>query len=382
MLMAMAKLMDTQQVGYYTLALSITNPIMMFSMLQLRAMHVTDVKEQYSYGNYLGVRLLTNGLAAVVLAIVLLILTGQYEGLVYGVIFLVFFNKAIESTSDISYAVMQKHERLDKVAKSMMLRQAGGAAVLIVVLWLTGSILWAVAAIGLWWLAILLFYDRKNVKSFSDWKPQWNFMAFKVILLTGIPLGITRGLISLNESVPRYFVEGYMGTSTQGIFSAMAYTMTVAYLCMEALGYSAVARLAQYYVKNRKSYIKLLLKVVFVSLMTGLIPILIALVAGRQILALLYNEVYAQQPGVFVLLLVVAAGKMVSSMLNHGMNAARCFKVQVPLNLISLVVVVINCMWLIPLYGLMGAALAMLIGVLTKISGSILILFYAIKKRQ
>lgn len=381
MLMAMTKMLDTEQVGYYTLALSITNPIIMFSMLQLRAVHVTDVNEEHPYGCYLGVRLLTNTIAAILMAVVLVALTGRYDWVVYGVIFFVFANKAIESTADISYAVMQKHERLDKVAKSIMLRQGFGAVVLIGVLWLTGNLICGVIAIGLCWLAVLLFYDRKNVMVFSEWKPIWNPTAFKIIILTGIPLGITRGLISLDESMPRYFVEGYLGTSTQGIFSAMAYAMTVAYLCMEALGYSAMPRLAKYYVSKKKAFVKLLFKVVFIAMILGFIPVLVGLIAGRQILSLLYTADYAQQPGVFILLLIVAAFKMVSSMLNHGMNAARYFKVQVPLNLIGLIVSTLACIWLIPIYGLRGGAVAMLLGVFSKILGSILILFHAINKK-
>lgn len=382
MLMVMTKMMDTEQVGYYTLSLSITNPIIMFSMLQLRAVHVTDIRDEHRYGCYLGVRLLTNGVAALVLIGVLAVLAGRYDGLVYGIIFIVFANKAIESTADITYAVLQKHERLDKVAKSTILRQGAGAAALIGTLWLTNNLLLGVAAIGICWLAVLFLYDQKNVSVFETWKPRWNLQAYKSIILAGIPLGITRGLISLNESIPRFFIEGYQGTSAQGIFSAMAYAMTVAHLCMEALGYSAIPRLAKYYIKNKKAYVKLLFKIVFVASILGLIPAFIGIIWGRKILILLYNDNYAQNPTVFVLLLLVASGKMVSSMLNHGMNAARYFKSQVPLSIVALVITGLFCILLLPKYGLIGGALAMLIGVFSKIVGSILILLHAIKNNN
>lgn len=380
MLMVMTKMMDTEQVGYYTLSLSITNPIIMFSMLQLRAVHVTDIRDEHRYGCYLGVRLLTNGVAALVLIGVLAVLAGRYDGLVYGIIFIVFANKAIESTADITYAVLQKHERLDKVAKSTILRQGAGAAALIGTLWLTNNLLLGVAAIGICWLAVLFLYDQKNVSVFETWKPRWNLQAYKSIILAGIPLGITRGLISLNESIPRFFIEGHQGTSAQGIFSAMAYAMTVAYLCIEALGYSAIARLARYYNENPRAYVRLLFKVTAFAFLIGVVGVAITITAGRQILSLLYTPEYAENPEVFVWLMVLISGKMVSSMLNHGMNAARYFKSQVPLNILQLLITSGCCLWMIPLYGLKGAVWGMLVGMIFKIVGSIIVIKLALKQ--
>ncbi|MBP6124350.1 MAG: oligosaccharide flippase family protein [Phycisphaerae bacterium] len=378
-LMIIAKMTDTEHAGYYTLALSITGPIIMFTMLQLRAAYVTDVCEEYPYGYYIGVRLFTNVLAALVLGGVLLFMKGRYEAIVYGVIFVVFLNKAIESTADIFYGVMQKHDRLDKVAISTMLRQGGGALVLFAALWLTGSLLCGVIAIGFCWLAVLFFYDCKNAEVFEKCQPLFEPRAYKMIILTGIPLGITRGLIALDESIPRYFVEGYLGTSEQGIFSAMAYVITAAYLFVEALGYSVAARLARYYNYNQKIYIRVLLKVTAIAFLMGFGCVLVALAAGRQLLTILYSPEYAKYPDVFVWLMVLATGKMISSMLNHGMNATRYFKSQVPLNVFSVLITAGCCMPLVPLYGLKGAVWAMLGGVIVKIAGSIFVIQHALK---
>jgi O-antigen/teichoic acid export membrane protein len=172
-----------------------------------------------------------------------------------------------------------------------------------------------------------------------------------------------------------------MGTSSQGIFSAMAYTMTVAYLCMEAVGYSAIARLSRYYVSNRRHYLRLLTKIVTVSLFMGLFAVLIAGFAGRYILTLLYSPEYAEESDVFVWLIVVVAGKMILSMLNHGMNAARYFKVQVPLNLFGLLVATIGCVVLVPPYGMIGAAWAMLAGVAVRILGSLIVIALAVHSK-
>ncbi len=382
MLIVMAKLLDIEQVGYYTLALSIISPIMMFSMLQLRTVLVTDVHESFSFGDYFGVRLFTNGLTGLVVLGVIASLFGRYGLVVCGVIFIVFLNKAIESTADISFAVLQKQERLDKAAISMVLKNVFAVVALSVVLWATGSILMGAISIGFCWLAVLLFYDRPNVELFEKWKPHWRWKAVGIILLVGLPLGVTRGFIALNDSIPRYFIEGYLGTSSQAVFAAMAYTVTAAGRCIESLGYSAAARLARYYAINRKAYMKLLLKMLCVSIGLGLLTIFVGVVGGRQILAFVYKAEYAQQPDVFVWLLIVAAGKMVASILNHGMNAARYFKAQVPLNIISLLVAAMGCVWLVPQYGLKGAAWAMLCAITAKIMGSLFVIRLALKQKN
>ncbi len=382
MLILITKFLTVEEVGYYSLALAITSPLVLFSMLQLRTVELTDTQGKYSFGDYLGLRLLTNIIALCILIAILLALAGRYEIAAYLTILLMFINKSIEAVSDICYGVMQKHERLDKVSRSLIYRNVGAVVILYLMLLLTNNLMFGLIGIGLWWLFLLFAYDQRNVSFFESCSPVLKFRRIYKIFKISAPLGVSRGMISLNESVPRYFIEGYLGTASLAIFTPMAYTVTGAYRCIEALGYSAAAKLAKYFINNRKGYLKLLVMLIIIAALLGAGLIIIGIFFGEHILRLLYTETYAEKPSVFVWLLVVAAFKMISSMLNHGLNATRRFKVQVPLNIISVVFCFVFSIFSIPRYGIKGAAWAILVSILVKIIGSLLVICLALKKSK
>jgi len=378
-LMVMAKLLPIEEVGYYALALAIATPVIMFSMLQLRAVLFTDVQSRYRFGDYLGVRLVTNSIAAVTVLFILIYLGGRYDITVHYVIFFVLINKAIESTSDMSYGLMQKHERLDKAAQSRIYRNVVAVILVFLALYFTHNLLLGVLAIGLWWLLILLLFDRRNVKRFEPWIPRFNLKNLLHIMWLGLPMGIARGIISLNTSTPRYFIETHMGVDSLGVFAAMAYTVIGSGRIIEALGYSAGARLAKYFRHNRRAYLRLLVKMIAMAILMASVSVLVGTLFGEEILTVLYNKDYAKHPDVFFWLLIVAGGNMISSMLNYGMISARRFKSLVPLSILFFSVCFVGCWFLIPTYGMKGAAWAMLLSIISRIMCSLVILAWAIK---
>lgn len=379
MLMVMAKLLPPEQVGYYALALAITSPVMMLSMLQLRAVQVTDIENRYQFADYLGVRLTTNVASALITFGIMVILIGRYSFVVYVLIFIVLINKAIQATGDITYGLMQKHERLDRVAKSRIYRNVGAVFLLFVVLYFTRHLLLGVLAVGLWWLFILLTFDRRNVGRYTYWMPRFHPKDLLHIMWIGLPMGVARGLVSLDQSIPRYFIEAHLGAGNLAVFAGMAYTVIAAGQCIEALGYATAARLAKYFVTSRSSYLRLLSKMLAIAALIALATVLLGVLFGEQFLTLVYRKEYASQPVVFTWLLVVAGARMISSMLWHGLIAARRFKSQVPLSSIFLFISFVGCWFLVPTYGMKGAAWAMMLSVVVRILGSTIVIALAVK---
>jgi hypothetical protein len=52
MLMVLTKLLPAAEVGYYVLGLAITVPVILFSMLQLRAVQVTDARNLNKFEDF------------------------------------------------------------------------------------------------------------------------------------------------------------------------------------------------------------------------------------------------------------------------------------------------------------------------------------------
>src|SRR5436190_15785492 len=66
-LIVLAKLGSAEAVGQFALGLAVTAPIMLFANLQLASLQATDSTGEYRFGHYLALRLITTGLALVVI---------------------------------------------------------------------------------------------------------------------------------------------------------------------------------------------------------------------------------------------------------------------------------------------------------------------------
>ena len=204
------------------------------------------------------------------------------------------------------------------------------------VVYLTASIAWGALALAGVWGLLLIAYDIPNgirlLDQGDNLRPCWDLPALVRLAWLALPLGIVMMLISLNANIPRYFIEHYWGERELGIFAALAYLMVAGNTVVGALGQSASPRLARYYAEgNAWAFRRLLVKLVGLGAGLGIVGLLVALVAGRFILTLLYKPEYAEHAGLFAWLMTAATVSYVASFLGYGMTAARYFRSQLPL---------------------------------------------------
>lgn len=400
MVILIAKLGSPEMVGQFTLGLAITAPIVMFTNLQLRAIQATDAKRQYLFGDYLGLRLISTGLA--LLLIVSVTLTAGYHWQTSLIILIIGLAKAFEAISDVFYGLMQQHERMDRIAISMMIKGPLSLLLLGVGVTITNSALWGAVGLAVAWAIVLVCYDihsgalmlngllgtPQSERSGSRnlvvaLKPRWHLETLKQLIWLSLPLGVVMMLISLNSNIPRYFIERYLGERELGFFAAIAYLMVVGSMVVNALGESANPRLARYYAaRNSTAFRTLLFKLLLIGALLGGTGVLVALVAGRQILTLLYRPEYAQYADLFVWLMLATGINYVSSFLGYGMTAARYFRIQIPIFASVTTTSAIVCFWLIPTMGLLGAAIALLLATIVQVVISSGVIIYALHKLQ
>lgn len=373
-LVTLTKLGSPEMVGQFTLGLAVTSPVFLFSNLQLRTLMATDAKQEYHFGDYLGLRLVTVFLALLVI-LGLTFAVGYHENT--ALIILIFgLAKAIESISDIFYGFLQQHERMDRIAKSMIMKgllslMAVGSAI-----YFTGNVVWAVVALCAAWVLILLGYDifshnlikihrlhihsDNNVRKIRfEAQPRWHLKKLTKLILLGLPLGFVMMLISLDGNIPRYFIESYLGQRELGIFAAIAYLQVASNTLVLALGESAVPRLAKYYASsNHLAFRKLVLKLISIVTLLGIGGVLVAVVGGQQILSLIYKPEYAENSNLFVGIMVAAAIGYIASIFGYAATARQQIRYQpVILGAVG-IVSLITCFYLIPIYGLWGAIAA------------------------
>ncbi len=382
-LVVLSKFGSVEMVGLFTLGLSITAPIIQFTNLQLRSILATDTKQNHSFADYFGVRIFTTVVGIFLLFIVVMV--PNYSSYTRLIIILIGVSKGFEAFSDIFWGLFQQHERMDKIAKSQIVR--GILTVLLIVLILSQSqnLSLAVGCMALFWGGHLWWYDIGNGKkelchlsstmTFCTCAPRFNVAILTQLIRFSLPMGVIALLTSLNINIPRYIIEAKLGIEQLGIFSALSYVMVAENIIVNALGQSIIHKMAVAYIeKQRGRFYRLLMGVCAVSIIIGIGGTLFVAIAGERILTILYAPLYAQYHQIFLLLMIAAIIINLVSLINYALTATRSFMSQLYLSIFSAVCMFLVSVWLIPVYGLKGASFSILIIAVLQILGSLFVL--------
>jgi O-antigen/teichoic acid export membrane protein len=169
-------------------------------------------------------------------------------------------------------------------------------------------------------------------------------------------------LASINLNMPRYFIHAWMGDYQLGIFSALAYTTVAITLVSDSLGHCAIPRLSRLYAGQQfPEFRAFLMKLLALSGVLGLSGLVVAQVLGERLLRLIYGLEYAVHSRVFTELMLATAIHCVASVFTVGIMSARRFRIQVPLYALMVGANALACAMWVPLAGLNGGAMAMVV---------------------
>jgi O-antigen/teichoic acid export membrane protein len=393
MLSVLAKLGTPAMVGQFVLALAITTPVMAFFMLQLREVQATDARRDYRFGDYLALRLTATALALALIAGIAL--ASGYRRETVLVILAAAVSVAINSISDTVHGLLQRHERLDRIAQSLLVKGPLSLVALTGTMLVTGRVFYAVLAVAASRLIVLVFWDFPNAARVlhggslpagtstgirGNLLPRWHAQSLLSLAQLSLPLGVVMMLITLSSSLPRYFVEHHLGEHMLGIFGALCYLRYVGTTAIGALGQSATPRLAQHYALGETAaFCLLLLKLAAFGALVGALGVMVAMVAGRPVLTLLYGPEYAQHATILVWVMIAAAIHYVAVLAGYGITAARRFRIQIPLFALVAAATGAACLWLVPRWGVAGAALSLSCGALVQLLGAGLVVSHAVR---
>jgi len=367
-----AKLGGREMLGQYALAVAVTTPVVMLSHLNLRAVLATDMEERHRFGDYLAVRLATTGLGLGGIAVIAW--GAGYRGPLAAVILATGAAQSVENVSDIYYGAMQRRERMDQIARSMMARSVVSAAAFGAAVWASGSLVAGVAALGLGRAAVLLVYDRpRGPAGERVARPEWG-EGWK-IARTALPLGVVLMLVALNSNLPRYAIERYLGTLELGAFAAAASFVTAGSTLVNAIGQAATPRLARYASqRNRARFLRLSLQLGALALGLGAAGAAAAGLAGKLALSVVYRPEYAAYGGVLTAALGAAGLGYLAATFGYVITAARAFRVQAPLLGCVAACCGVAAWLLVPRFGLYGAVMALAAAACVQIAGEVWIL--------
>lgn len=392
MFIALAKQSSPGTVGLYRYSIAVATPILTFAQLNLRGLQATDANRQYRFRDYLTLRCVCM-LAAFALLLVLTRFGAHYTGAAWTLIW-ISLGIVLDSFSDIFYGLLQRFECMKRVGISMAVKGVLSLAGLGLGFHFTKSLSWAAFFSAMASAVIVLGYDIPAAlavlreHSAHGWARgkfaaddgdalalHWNFEVQKRLFWLAFPMGITMLLIALNMNICLYFIEHYEGKQALGIFAALSYLVVAGRTAIIAIGQAAYARLGQYWAQGRRGdFRSLLMKLIIVCSLLGVAAPVVALIAGKPLLTLLYKPEYAKHLAVFVMVLAAGGMGYVASILGYAITAARYIKVQIVWFGSGTLVTLLASWWLIPTQGLMGAAIATLLAAVAQLVVGLLIL--------
>ncbi len=377
LLSLLAKLGGSEMLGQYALAIAITAPVAMLSHLNLRAVIATDVTARHPFGDYLAVRLGATALGLAAIAILAAVASPSRA--MMPVVLAVGVAQSAENVSDAFYGAFQRHERMGRIALSMMGRAAISVAALGVALWTTGSILAASAALAAARIASLLLFDIRT----GEPAARTTRAEQLAILRTAMPLGLVLMLVTLNANLPRYVIEQKLGMRELGAFAGVASFLTAGNTVVNALGQSATPRLARLFASgNRRGFRQLTLRLTVLSAALGAAGVAGALLLGAPLLRILYRPEFGQYAGLLAAVMAAAIPAYIAGTLGYVITSVRAFDAQLPLSCAVAAACAAASWLLVPSMGLMGAPAALAIAACVQVAGELAILARAFRRAE
>ena len=369
-LVILAKLLSVADVGRFALALAICSPITSFSALNLRAVQVTDARNEHRFGNFLAVQLLSSVTAMLVL--IGIAVFGGYESETAWLIVVVGMGQAVILTRDVFIALNQKLERMDKVAMSKTLLAASSLTALSSVVWLTHDLLWGVVAMQVAKCAVFLLWDLRsswglvrvelNEQPSQYLRPIWTVRTMLSLIWLALPLGVTALLLNLMNNIPRYFIAAYLGDEALGYFAAIMSLVMAGMMVIQAAALAVLPRLSRYFVEDGHAFLRLFGKLILLSAALGVLGLLTVLTAGEEILRLVFSPEYADYTELFVWSMTFGAIAYVVTFLGFGLTAMRVFRIQPIANFVALVVTGMIAWLMIPAWGVLAGVWCLMAG--------------------
>jgi len=362
----LTRIQGVEAVGLFTLALSISAPIIMFFNLRMHLVLTSDTKQDNQFVDYFTLRLLTT-----IVSFICIIGLGLWaHNDAKFIIIFIGLAKSFEAISDVCYALIRKHEYTKYIAVSQISTGLFMLACFATTIYFTGSLASACTSIALSRLLVLIFYDIPiAIKTLSTSHPIKNFyenfcslrkkglVQLKRLIIMGVPLGAVAGLNSLNTNIPKYFVSKLLGNTMLGYFTPMTYIFNMSLVIVGLLLTTTIPRLAHYYSNHEHQKLhRLISHLILLVFSAGVLGTLVSYFFGTQIISLLFGPLYSHYAYVLTYLMLAATFNYIAIIFIYLLTAIRALNSQVILFLVAVAITTVLSDLFITHYQLVGAA--------------------------
>jgi O-antigen/teichoic acid export membrane protein len=358
----LVKALPLADVGLFAYGIAVTGPVFVLANMRLRNLLATGAASPHDFADYLAARVLTT--AAAVVGSLLIAAAGSAGLYPLAIVALIACAKACEAVSDICHGLFQRELDMRRAAIGLIVNGALSVALVAISLRLTRSLAMATGVYALASLAALWAWDlrRTGLNGFAADRTE-TLRAARRLLWTATPLGLSAGIGSVQQFLPRYAVAAYLGAPALAVFTALSYIPTLGNLIVNAVAQAALPILAR---DSSAGFRRHLTRLVAGGTALGLASVVGTAVAGRQLLSLVYHDEYAAHVNLLLWLMLGAAVSYAFVFLGTAATVRMRFGAQLLFSLGRLFVVAVLAAPLVGRYGMKGAAYALLAGAIVE----------------
>ena len=342
--------------GLFSFAMSLSVVFWAISLWGGRTYQVSDVKKEFSSGDYIVVRFISSLIVAV-FSISFCILSG-YDLIKTELIMVLVSFKILESIADSMYGVLQIHNKLYIVGISLTMKSVFGFMVFAIVDILTKNIVYGALSIFIVNIAVVIFYDipwMKRVESVGLTKK--NIMQAGKIMKKTAEVFVVVFLTMFSLNIPRYFLDKYHYDQI-GYFGIMAMPITLLTLFISFVLQPNVVNLSELLKKKKiKEFTKIVSKIDFITFTLGILFIVSSYLIGVWAL----NTVFGIDINNFRIdLTIMVIGAVANAFVSIYVNLLiilRRFKGQFYTLLVTNILAVILSVYLIDRLAMLGSVL-------------------------
>lgn len=354
-----SKTTGAADIGHFSLAMAIINPVFAFFSLQLKAHYATQKTNHYAFASYFATRIITSSVALVLIGAI----TTFFDRNIFFLLLVLGLSlaKYADSLSDLLYATHQKEENLRTNATSMILRGALGLLAFSLTIYISGKIHLAVFSLAFSWWIVFSIHDRNSPQKYNiPTRPNFGKDSVGLIKETW-PMAFAVFFSSLTLNLPRYFISSNLGPEQLGVFSAQAYLLTFFCMFSVAIAQSTSTALTRALNKKTKQFI------IILAQNTGIIGGMCLLILctsrfyGEELLALFYSKEFINSKLLYIIIISCFFWGT-ANILDYGVITLRHLKPRVFVQIITGISMTITWFLLFPGEGIYTAGYCLLIG--------------------
>ncbi len=343
--------------GLLQLAISVTNIFFAVSCYNMRTFQVSDIKNEYSSGDYIGTRI-TTAIIAVILCVGYSIVL-QYDARTVLCIFLYMIFKLNETFSDVLHAIDQKYYRMDYVCASLVVRGIVMVVVFAVAIAITHDVLIAVLLMAIGTMMVVVLYDIPRAKTFESIKPIFDKNKIARILLFCLPNVLSSASFVAVTTVPRQMLEKSMGQEALGYYGTIATPIMIVQILATSIFNPMTTELTKHYTNNdSRKFLKLLLRnFLIVAVITMAVFVGVALV-GKFAVGLVFGQTFVPYTNLMYGIMGCTAMYSVCWLCTNSLIIMRKLVVCMASSILALIVSFSLCEKFVELFGMDGVSLS------------------------